>query len=199
MTIKAIETRYAGCRFRSRLEARWAVFFDHLGIRWEYEPQGFELPSGPYLPDFLLRDLTGDARNGKTWFEVKNEEAKEDPRWRELTAMTKIPTVVAFGMPDPRDDMVLHPIRLDGWMEVYTWDGLHYFPGYNGDGVGWDCHRAFNVCLWHSQIGIMFEGDIERICSMPADAERRCFGSLESIGVAYKVARSARFEHGERG
>lgn len=29
-TIRAIETRYAGCRFRSRLEARWAVFFDHL-------------------------------------------------------------------------------------------------------------------------------------------------------------------------
>lgn len=31
-TIKAIETSYAGCRFRSRLEARWAVFFDTLGI-----------------------------------------------------------------------------------------------------------------------------------------------------------------------
>lgn len=36
----ALTTRYAGCRFRSRLEARWAVFFDHLGIEWEYEPQG---------------------------------------------------------------------------------------------------------------------------------------------------------------
>jgi hypothetical protein len=24
-TIAALETRYAGCRFRSRLEARWAV------------------------------------------------------------------------------------------------------------------------------------------------------------------------------
>ncbi len=35
--IKPIETRYAGCRFRSRLEARWTVFFDHLGIEWEYE------------------------------------------------------------------------------------------------------------------------------------------------------------------
>lgn len=34
MTIKAIETRYAGCR-RSRLEARWAVVFDTLGFAWE--------------------------------------------------------------------------------------------------------------------------------------------------------------------
>lgn len=32
--ITPIQTRYAGCLFRSRLEARWAVFFDHLGIRW---------------------------------------------------------------------------------------------------------------------------------------------------------------------
>lgn len=35
--IKAIETSYKGYRFRSRTEARWAVFFDALGVRWEYE------------------------------------------------------------------------------------------------------------------------------------------------------------------
>jgi hypothetical protein len=63
--IKPIETRYAGCHFRSRIEARWAVFFDHLGVGWEYEPQGFDLHCGPYLPDFLL-DL-GDG----VWWEVK--------------------------------------------------------------------------------------------------------------------------------
>lgn len=70
--IKAIETTYAGCRFRSRLEARWAVFFDELGIEWQYEPQGFELPaplgsSDPlirYLPDFWLPEQ-------HIWFEVK--------------------------------------------------------------------------------------------------------------------------------
>jgi hypothetical protein len=28
MSAKAIETHYKGYRFRSRLEARWAVFFD---------------------------------------------------------------------------------------------------------------------------------------------------------------------------
>ena len=54
--IKPIETVYKGCRFRSRLEARWAVFFDALGVEWEYEPEGFELPSGRrYLPDFRVR------------------------------------------------------------------------------------------------------------------------------------------------
>ena len=41
--MKARETNYRGCRFRSRIEARWAVFFDTLGIKWWYEPEGFSL------------------------------------------------------------------------------------------------------------------------------------------------------------
>ena len=53
--IKAIETYYKGYRFRSRLEARWAVFFDAAGIKYEYEPEGFETNEGTkYLPDFYL-------------------------------------------------------------------------------------------------------------------------------------------------
>ena len=52
--IKPIETIYKGYRFRSRLEARWAVFFDAAEIPFEYEPEGYSLTSGYYLPDFLL-------------------------------------------------------------------------------------------------------------------------------------------------
>jgi hypothetical protein len=58
--MKAIETEYKGYRFRSRLEARWAVFFDACSIQWEYEPEGFELPCGTrYLPDFWLPRFHG--------------------------------------------------------------------------------------------------------------------------------------------
>lgn len=39
--IKAIETKYHGHVFRSRIEARWAVFFDTIGVSWEYEKEGF--------------------------------------------------------------------------------------------------------------------------------------------------------------
>jgi hypothetical protein len=39
---------------RSRLEARWGVFFDTLGIPWEYEKEGYILEGTPYLPDFWL-------------------------------------------------------------------------------------------------------------------------------------------------
>ena len=56
--IKAIETEYNGYRFRSRLEARWAVFFDTGHLVYEYEPEGFQLKNGTkYLPDFYLPDL----------------------------------------------------------------------------------------------------------------------------------------------
>jgi hypothetical protein len=57
-TLKAIETRYKGYRFRSRLEARWAVYLDTVGLNYEYEPEGFTLENGEqYLPDFWLPGL----------------------------------------------------------------------------------------------------------------------------------------------
>ena len=52
--MKVIQTFYKGFHFRSRLEARYAVMFDAAGLAWEYEPEGFELPSGRYLPDFYI-------------------------------------------------------------------------------------------------------------------------------------------------
>src|SRR4051794_1679736 len=45
-----IPTKHKGRQFRSRLEARWANFFDLVGWRYEYEP--FDLPG--WIPDFML-------------------------------------------------------------------------------------------------------------------------------------------------
>lgn len=56
-SIRAKPTVYQGVEFRSRLEARWAVFFDACGISWNYEPRWIELDEGPYLPDFILPEL----------------------------------------------------------------------------------------------------------------------------------------------
>lgn len=72
MNIKAIETIYNGYRFRSRLEARWAVFFDSLGVEYQYEPEGFVLNDGtPYLPDFYLP-------NQRMWIEIKPSSDESD-------------------------------------------------------------------------------------------------------------------------
>ena len=72
MEIKAIETRHNGYRFRSRLEARWAVFFETLGVPYEYEKEGYDLgQQGWYLPDFFLEEQN-------IWVEVKGKSAAED-------------------------------------------------------------------------------------------------------------------------
>lgn len=47
---KAIPTLYRGTLMRSRLEARWAAFFDFVGWDWLYEP----IDLAGYIPDFAL-------------------------------------------------------------------------------------------------------------------------------------------------
>ena len=74
-TIKAIETVYRGYRFRSRTEARWAVYFDALGIEWEYEKEGYDLGElGWYLPDFWLPDRKNELYSSAGYFiEIKGD------------------------------------------------------------------------------------------------------------------------------
>ena len=92
--IAAIETLYKGYRFRSRLKARWAVFFDQLGIKYLYEPDGFEKKIDDedvirYLPDFYLPD-------SGTWVEVKGLITASDA--------TKLGQFLDFGCPLPLFD-----------------------------------------------------------------------------------------------
>jgi len=70
--IKPIETEYKGYRFRSRLEARWAVFFDAIGLQFEYEHEGYNLgESQYYLPDFVFPQM-------KIYCEIKPGDATLD-------------------------------------------------------------------------------------------------------------------------
>jgi hypothetical protein len=83
--VKAIPTFYADTWFRSRLEARWAVFFDQLNMRWHYETQGYVVgPRLNYLPDFYLPDV-------ETYVEVKGDvqEIRKDFLTLEHFARTK--------------------------------------------------------------------------------------------------------------
>ena len=62
--IKPIPTVYKGVKYRSRLEARYAVLFERLGVEAYYEWEGVQLPTGWYEPDFWLPAL-------KAWLEIK--------------------------------------------------------------------------------------------------------------------------------
>jgi hypothetical protein len=100
--MKAIETRYKGHRFRSRLEARWAVFFDALKIKWTYEPEGFELrDGGRYLPDFFLP--THDL-----WVEIKAGPATiaEVYKAEQLVYGSRKPVFISAGLPDVHGRLV---------------------------------------------------------------------------------------------
>ncbi len=91
--IKAIQTQYKGYRFRSRLEARWAVFLDTIGARWEYEKEGYNLgAAGYYLPDFWLPDFG-------VFLEIKGAECSEAEviKCRALFNESGKPVIIAQG------------------------------------------------------------------------------------------------------
>ena len=52
--MQPIETKYNGIVYRSRLEARWAMYFESLPCSFYYEPEGFNFGSVWYLPDFQV-------------------------------------------------------------------------------------------------------------------------------------------------
>lgn len=103
--MKAIETRYNGHRFRSRTEARWAVFFDHLGVKFEYEPEGYELLDGTrYLPDFY-------APNEDCFFEIKGTTVTEE-EWAKagmLAHATQKFVNILVGQPGKHELMYARP------------------------------------------------------------------------------------------
>lgn len=196
MTITAIPTNYAGCRFRSRLEARWAVFFDALGIDWQYEPQGFMVDTRPYLPDFYLPA-------SQTWVEVKGDEQSfRDHAGLYAAALDYGGCLPGVGDSDgsTRGLLVLGPVpkHRDGYLPAhallqhregvltnwgfFTSGGLAYYPGAG------DCRTMelpeLGSYTAPGYLSLASQGASRNAFSRPARA--------------YTAARSARFEHGER-
>jgi hypothetical protein len=88
--LKAIETPFDGYWFRSRLEARWATFFKTLGVKYEYEKEGYDLDGTWYLPDFWLPEQ-------ECWIEIKGQiPTKEEGQKAALLAMSTNHPVYIF-------------------------------------------------------------------------------------------------------
>lgn len=211
---KAIETVYNGYRFRSRLEARWAVFFDTLGVRYEYEKEGYELHVGAkrihYLPDFWLPGLG-------CFVEIKPTE----PDWEDP----------AFDLADDK----LRALALETGKPAYLFFGECWFPWWNGqakdggsaawvyfkrtprfwfDGdlqvgdpsVSIEMDQWWVECAWCGAIGISAKGNRD---ILPCGCHRANNSGVVSITdddptsprlyAAYLAARQARFEFGESG
>lgn len=98
MTIAPRQTVYHGECFRSALEARWAVFFDAIGVVWNYEPATYKLSSGWYIPDFHIKWAQGDS----LWVEVKPGMWDVSDHDRARFSEFDEPLVILDGVPEPR-------------------------------------------------------------------------------------------------
>jgi hypothetical protein len=177
--IKAIETRYNNHVFRSRTEARWAVFFDHAGIKYEYEKQGFVLDGTPYLPDFWLPEA-------KMWLEVKGDEILPEERklCEALAKETGFRCALAKGAPKRDGGIYLYNPERDP--DAPDPDEMEYFfcDDRRDEGVYW-LSSSFStfVVIGHDK-------------TTPHERWPLVHTATAS---GYEAAASARFEHGESG
>lgn len=192
--ITPIETQYAGCRFRSRLEARWAVFFDALDIEWEYEAQGFETPAGKrYLPDFWLPEL-------QLHVEVKGVFSHADfmktmlavPGLSEPVGGQIHPKLLILG-PVPRPGLPWVHVRVD------TLDGMLLWQQTFFSGPHWCPQTIRQAVVLRSLDGATEERtEFFRDAAVEPAYDQRLTVDPQ-VDAAYRAARSARFEFGESG
>jgi hypothetical protein len=172
--IKAIETHYKGYRFRSRLEARWAVFFDALDIVWYYEHEGYKTGKGDFwLPDFYLPTFDGGCL-----VEVKPKFVpKEIKRIHKFILLLGKKVFLAEGLPDLRVYKML--FREDNPAPaVLEYDGIP-----NAD-QAYDANRMFVYPGYEEPNGTVSQEYWD------------CLGTTYLNAV--KRAKGARFEHGEK-
>jgi len=184
--MKAIETVYNGYRFRSRLEARWAVFFDTLGIKYQYEFEGYDLDGVWYLPDFYLPDFDTIA-------EVKPITPTDKEQKKLIKCALALNKIPLFLIGTPGDETLL----------VYCFDEK---DGSAGDGwkddFVWHFAESGHIKFWFDK-ELYKDGDIRRTYLRTDTYSSLCGNYPETFlqpgliyqrpDYAYSSARQARF------
>lgn len=172
MDIQPIETEYHGYKFRSRLEARWAVFFDRMNIKWQYEHEGYKTSSGYYVPDFWLTNVYMRSTLIKgVLFEVKPESyiGYKHPALTEVAEYLHVGATLAVGFDFTR------------WS---TWKELFQVS------PGWDNCMMIYRCECKATKFDYDEGHYYQ-CPVCGKAEGHMMGSR--IQEAYDIALAYRF------
>ena len=186
--MKALDTVYRHYRFRSRTEARWAIFFDLMQIPFVYEKEGFDLNGMYYLPDFWLP-------HQKVWAEVKSLDPtpEEIEKAIRLSALTQSPVVFLIFATD-----IASTIEWSG--------GFYYLPGkperekYVAEWHVCPKCDAPNICpaafcagfdCWKCKVRL----SPEEVCAIADAGMEMVF--VRRITESYQAAMQARFEHGE--
>lgn len=190
--IKPIDTIYKGYRFRSRLEARWAVFLDACGADWEYEAEGFDLGDGVfYLPDFVIQKVKvyqgyEEYYIHDLFIEVKGKMTDADEQ--------KIKKFVGCGTPKQRERLLVVGRIPDGTSMDEICESIHDVA-YEG------LEFMFNFCTVCSDQFAAHPGvDENGEFALFGDGKHYLDHMDEARTLrAYLMARQARFEHGENG
>ena len=203
--ISPIETEFKGFRFRSRIEARWAVFFEELGYDWKYEHEGYQAGGARYLPDFEITDAKGN---------VFYAEVKGDPLGI-VRDYERLVSVLNDDSPLPRfaDSYATHQSGLLLLGDIPREPiGLVFFPvvrNHAGLHKSWFTFgsKRYPIVITSSQADPlpMMCGLIEELwIENNPDAWKvetkivMASGHYPGVKPAFKAAQSARFEHGEK-
>lgn len=202
---KAISTNYGGYRFHSRLEARWAVFFDAVGLPYDYEKEGYILDDCTrYLPDFWLPSL-------KMWVEIEPdlelaEYTELDCRHLEAETIQEMRSGKLFNLMrlfrDSQEWPIACIIGQPGKHRIwfFGWDLSDNSGGaYEDDAAQW--------CVANGQVTLdvhvrdtdreIYADSLYGPCLEHFTLARDHKFILRPIKDALKVASQARFEHGE--
>lgn len=192
--IKAIETYYNGYKFRSRLEARWAVFFRTANIEYQYEPEGYVLEDGRcYLPDFYLPEY-------RCYVEIKPKEITSiETVKRNLVSLVQDNNYIAMlcvGDPMDNDITVFCADVTDSSAGISSigWSGCFSECSTNG------IDNNVNLCVGSKNERCdreFLSGSYQEISSLVNIATVSCWD--DEIDMAKRKARQARFEFGEQG
>jgi hypothetical protein len=154
--MESIKTRYKSINFRSRLEAKWARFFDLLGWKWAYEPIDFK----GWIPDFALY-----GNNDLVYVEVKPIVSfpKDVAKKIAGSGVDKEVLIVGQVCPLPIDE----PVPYIGWLcERGDWALAAFGRWVDGKGQIGFCHT---VQAFTDRISGGYDGG--------------CYGGLESPTV----------------
>lgn len=186
---KPIRTAYRNHVFRSRVEARYAVAFDSQEIDWDYELEGYPLPSGWYLPDFYLPQVNmfAEVKSGPFSF-------LELLKCKELADATKVPCLLLSGPP-----------KMAGYWSITPSD-CHpdYWPGYSCEMPDGLKIRARENYLFHPDKHHLAGGEFRCLgpggtFPDPIDLSDGGWSNHYCDQSVIKTACSAKFEHGENG
>lgn len=171
--MNVLPTSHNGIKFRSRTEARWAVFFDALGIKYVYEHEGYNLGDFFYLPDFWLPDHD-------FFVEIKGVQptTDESAKASELANFTKKTVFIFCGTPRQPHDRT-----------HYSESAYAFFPDGSADIQWWWCE-----CQGCRALDVQFNGRAGRMhCCKYPDGDKDYQHDTPRLNVAYELAEKYEF------